>query len=59
VDASKYLDALQSRIANVQRDKNAEILANAGIINPKDNDLEYHLDDYVLRQEVMGVALKL
>lgn len=76
VDASKYLDALASRLTTIQREQkghNAQVtsqntidsnsdgnvLASFGIVKQQDSEEAYNLQSNVLRQEVIGMAMKL
>ncbi|MBP7773718.1 S8 family serine peptidase [Candidatus Gracilibacteria bacterium] len=76
VDASKYLDALKSRLSTIQKeqlqhstkttnqktiDSNSDgnVLASFGIVKQQDSEEAYNLNSNVLRQEVIGMAMKL
>ncbi len=70
IDAAKYLDILkkqskiiqktqQTRSKTINTISDADILADFGIITKKETLAEYRLDNNVLRQEVIGMAIKL
>lgn len=62
IDAARYIDEL-AKVLSVPsatpRSTDANILANSGIINRQNTDSAYNLSHNVLRQEVIGMAIKL
>ncbi len=76
IDASKYLDALASRLTTIQSEQkndnarasnqktidansDGNVLASFGIVKQQDSEEAYNLNSNVLRQEVIGMAMKL
>lgn len=76
IDASKYLDALASRLSTIQNEQkndnartsnqktidansDGNVLASFGIVKQQDSEEAYNLNSYVLRQEVVWMAMKL
>lgn len=76
IDASKYLDALASRLSTIQNEQkndnartnnqktidansDGNVLASFGIVKQQDSEEAYNLNSNVLRQEVIGMAMKL
>jgi len=72
IDANKYLDALKKRLTTIQQEQivynqqstnygsaDAPVLADAGIIKKQETVAGYNLSSNVLRQEVIGMAMKL
>lgn len=62
IDAARYIDEL-AKVLSVPSatpwSTDANILANSGIINRQNTDSAYNLSHNVLRQEVIGMAIKL
>lgn len=76
IDASKYLDALASRLSTIQNEQknnntrtnnqktidtnsDGNVLASFGVVKQQDSEEAYNLNSNVLRQEVVGMAMKL
>ncbi len=76
IDASKYLDALASRLTTIQSEQkndnarasnqktidansDGNVLASFWIVKQQDSEEAYNLNSNVLRQEVIGMAMKL
>lgn len=64
VDASKYIDALGTNLRSIQEDtidtdSDGNYLASLGIVKKQNSEAGYNLQNYVLRQEVVWMAMKL